>query len=370
MALTLGIIGFAKSGKTTVFNTLTRGHAETSAYGTAATPNMGTVKVPDPRLDKLTDMFHPKKTTPATVEYVDVAGMNKGAAAAGALPGLQYIQKVEALVHVVRAFEDENLLHPEGRVDPIRDIETMTLELNFSDLAIIEKRLVKLEESIKKMRGPERETQMAEREVMVKFNEALAQDIPLRDLDLNEDELKLIRGYQFLTLKPLLTIMNLGEEKVGQAEELLEKARAALGKHRYTGVEVLRGKIEEEISQLDEAEAAEFMEELGIHESGLGKIIHFSYNMLNLISFLTAGEDEVRAWTIGRGTPALNAAGAIHSDIERGFIRAEIVAYLDLLKAGGLVEARKLGLLRSEGKTYEMKDGDIVNFLFNVAGKK
>ena len=371
MALTLGIIGFAKSGKTTVFNTLTRGHAETSAYSTAsATPNVGTVKVPDLRLDKLTEMFIPKKTTPATVEYVDVAGMNKGAAKAGALPGLQYIQKVDALVHVVRAFEDENLPHSEGKVDPIRDIETMTLELNFSDLAIIEKRLVRLEESIKKMRGPERDVQVAEREVMLKFNETLSNDIPLRDLDLSEEELKLIRGYQFLTLKPLLTILNLGEEKVGQTEELLEKSRAALGDHRFTGVEVLRGKIEEELSQLDEADAVEFMSELGISESGLGKIIRFSYNMLGLISFLTAGEDEVRAWTIHKGTSALNAAGAIHSDIERGFIRAEIVAYDDLIRAGGLTEARKLGVLRSEGKTYEMKDGDIVNFLFNVSGKK
>jgi GTP-binding protein YchF len=370
MALTLGILGFAKSGKTTVFNTLTLSHAETSAYATAASPNIGTVKVPDPRLDKLTDMFHPKKTTPATVEYVDVAGMNKGAAKAGALPGLQYIQKVEALVHVVRAFEDANLPHPEGKVDPIRDIETMTLELNFSDLAIIEKRLIRLEDSIKKMRGPERETQLAEKEVMLKFNEALQQDIPLRDLDLSEDELKLIRGYQFLTLKPLLTILNLGEEKVPETAQLLEKARTAAGKHRYTGVEVLRGKIEEEIAQLDEDEASEFMKELGITESGLGKIIHFSYDMLGLISFLTAGEDEVRAWTIRRGTPAVNAAGAIHSDIERGFIRAEIVSYDDLIRAGGLTEARKLGVLRSEGKTYEMKDGDIVNFLFNVAAKK
>lgn len=370
MALTLGIIGFAKSGKTTVFNTLTRGHAETSAYSTAASPNVGTVKVPDTRLDTLTDMFHPKKTTPATVEYVDVAGMNKGAAKEGALPGLQYIQKVEALVHVVRAFEDENLLHPEGSVDPIRDIETMTLELNFSDLAIIEKRLVRLDESIKKMRGPDREAQIAEKEVMERLNTALSQEIPLRDLDLSEDELKIVRGYQFLTLKPLLTILNLGEEKASGTEQLLAKARTALGEHRYTGAEVLRGKIEEEISQLDEDEATEFMQELGIQESGLAKIIHFSYDMLNLISFLTAGEDEVRAWTIRRGTNAQTAAGAIHSDIERGFIRAEIVSFEDLVKAGSLAEARKLGVLRSEGKTYEMKDGDIVNFLFNVSGKK
>jgi GTP-binding protein YchF len=369
MALKLGIIGFPKSGKTTVFNTLTKGHAETSAYGSSSTPNIATVKVPDERLDKLTEMFNPKKTTPATVEYVDVAGMSKGAGKEGALPSLNEIQKVQALVHVVRAFEDANLPHPEGSVDPIRDIQTMDLELAFSDLAVIEKRLVRLEDSIKKTRGPERENYEREREVMIRLNEALTAETPLRDLDLSEDELKIIRGYQFLTLKPLLTILNLGEERADDADKLLAEARSVVGKHRSTGVEALRGKIEMEISQLEEDEAEEFMKELGIKESGLVKIIHVSYDLLGLISFLTAGEDEVRAWTIRRNTPAVNAAGEIHSDIERGFIRAEIVSYPDLMKAGSIPEAKKLGLYRSEGKTYLMQDGDIVNFLFNVNKK-
>ncbi len=369
MALTLGIIGFPKTGKTTIFNTLTRGNAETSAYGAASTPNIGTVKVPDTRLDALTEMFIPKKTTPATVEYIDVAGMNKGAGKAGALPGLNEIQKVQALVHVVRAFDDPNLLHPEGSVDPIRDIQTMELELAFSDLAIIEKRLVRLEDSIKKTRGPEREVYEAEREVMGKLNEALVAEIPIRDLDLSDEEIKIIRGYQFLTLKPLLTILNLGEEQVGNTEKLLTEARAAVGKHKGTAVEALRGKIEMEISQLDEEEAQEFMTELGIKESGLAKIIHVSYDLLGLMSFLTAGADEVRAWTIRRGTPAVSAAGEIHSDIERGFIRAEIVSFNDLVKAGSFPEAKKLGVYRSEGKTYIMQDGDIVNFLFNLNKK-
>ncbi len=370
MALTLGIIGFPKTGKTTIFNTLTRGHAETSAYGAASTPNIASVKVPDKRLDVLTEMFVPKKTTAATVEYIDVAGMNKGAGKEGALPGLNEIQKVQTLVHVVRAFDDPNLPHPEGSVDPIRDIQTMDLELAFSDLAIIEKRLVRLEDSIKKTRGPERETYELEREVMQKLNEALSSEIPLRDLDLSEDELKVIRGYQFLTLKPLLTILNLGEERADDADKLLVEARAAVGKHQSTAVEALRGKIEMEISQLDDEEAQEFMTELGIKESGLTKIIHISYDLLGLMSFLTAGADEVRAWTIKRGTPAVSAAGEIHSDIERGFIRAEIVSFDDLVKAGGSIpEARKLGLYRSEGKTYLMQDGDIVNFLFNINKK-
>ncbi len=371
MALTLGIIGFSKSGKTTIFNTLTRGSAETSAYGSNQTPNIGTVKVPDPRLDRLTEMFSPKKTTPATVEYTDVAGMAKGAAQTGALPGMNLIQRVDALVHVVRAFEDANLPHPEGKVDPIRDLQTMDLELNFSDMAIIEKRLPRLDESIKKIKaGPDREVQQFEKEVLIKFNEALTNEIPLRDLDLSEDELKAIRGYQFLTLKPLMTILNLGEEHADDAEKMLAEARAAAGNHQRIAVEALRGKIEMELSQLDETEAAEFMGELGIKESGLSKIIHSSYVMLGLMSFLTAGEDEVRAWTIKNNTQALKAAGEIHSDIERGFIRAEIVSYDDLLKAGSFVEAKKLGVYRSEGKTYTMKDGDIVNFLFNVSGKK
>ncbi len=371
MALTLGIIGFSKSGKTTVFNILTRSNAETSAYGTNQAPNIGMVKVPDTRLDKLTDMFIPKKTTPATVEYTDVAGMAKGAAQTGALPSMNLIQKVDALVHVVRAFEDSNLPHPEGSVNPIRDLQTMDLELAFADLAVIEKRLPRLDDSIKKTKaGPEREVQQFEKEVLTRLNEALTADIPLRDLDLSEDELKAVRGYQFLTLKPLMTILNLGEERAEGGDALLAEARAAAGNHKRIAVEALRGKIEMELSQLEEEEAAEFMQDLGIAESGLSKIIHASYELLGLMSFLTAGEDEVRAWTIKRGTPALKAAGEIHSDIERGFIRAEIVAYPDLLKAGGIPEAKKLGLYRSEGKTYVMQDGDIVNFLFNVSGKK
>ncbi len=369
MALSLGIIGFPKTGKTTIFNTLTLGHAETSAYGAASTPNIGVVKVPDKRLDVLTEMFIPKKTTPATVEYIDVAGMNRGAGKAGALPGLNEIQKVQALVHVVRAFDDPNLPHHEGSVDPVRDIQTMDLELAFSDLAIIEKRLARLDDSIKKTRGPEREAYIIEQEVMAKLNEGLSAEIPIRDLDLTEDEIKVIRGYQFLTLKPLLTIINLGEERVDQAGQLLVEARAAAGKHRSTAVETLRGKIEMEVSQLAADEALEFMEELGIKESGLTKIINLSYDLLGLVSFLTAGEDEVRAWTIKRGTTAVNAAGEIHSDIEKGFIRAECVKFNDLVKAGSIPEAKKLGLFRSEGKTYIMQDGDIVNFLFNLNKK-
>jgi GTP-binding protein YchF len=369
MALTLGIIGFSKSGKTTVFNILTHSQAETSAYSTSsATPNLGTVKVPDKRLEVLTEMFVPKKTTYATVEYTDVAGMNPGATKQGqALPGLTYIQKVQALVHVVRAFDDPNIQHPEGSVDPIRDINTMELELAFSDLGIIEKRLLKLDDSIKKTRpGPEREAYVFEKEVMEKLNEALSREIPIRDLDLSEDELKAIRGYQFLTQKPLLTILNLGEERVDKAEALLKEARAIVGQRKFSAVEALRGKIEMEVSQLEPEEAALFMEELGIKENSLDRIIKVSYDLLGLISFLTAGTDEVRAWTIRRNTPAVQAAGEIHSDIEKGFIRAEIVSYDDLMKAGSMAEAKKLGLYRSEGKTYIMQDGDIVNFLFNV----
>ncbi|MEI7555160.1 redox-regulated ATPase YchF [Candidatus Chlorohelix sp.] len=368
MALTLGIIGFSKSGKTTVFNILTHGHAETSAYGSAATPNLGTVKVPDKRLEVLTEMFIPKKTTYATVEYTDVAGMNPGATKQGqALPGLNYIQKVQALVHVVRAFEDTNIPHPSGKVDPIRDIETMDLELAFSDLSIIEKRLIKLEENIKKFKsGPERDAYVFEQEIMVRLNESLSNEIPIRDLDLNEDELKVIRGYQFLSQKPLLTILNLGEEKVSGADQLLAELRTLASKHKQSGVEALRGKIEMEVSQLEPEEAEMFMEELGIKESSLDRIIKASYDLLGLISFLTAGADEVRAWTIRKNTPAVQAAGEIHSDIEKGFIRGEIVSYDDLIKAGSMTEAKRLGVYRSEGKTYIMQDGDIVNFLFNV----
>ena len=372
MALTLGIIGLAKSGKTTVFNALTRGTAATDTYG-ATQPNVGTVKVPDVRLDKLTDMYTPKKRVPADVEYVDVAGMAKGQVqSGGTLPGLNYIQRVDALMHVVRAFDDPNVPHPETSVDPLRDIQTLDLELAFSDLAIIEKRIPRLDDTIKKVKGPERDVSIAEREVLLKAKEALEAETPLRELELSDDEQKLMRGYQFLTLKPLLTLINVGEGEVEQQTTLQAEAQKVLAGQHNAGVATILGKAEAEIAQLDAEDAAAFLAEYGISESAQGRIIRASYDLLGLISFFTAGEDECRAWPIKRSTDAVHAAGEIHSDFEKGFIRAVVVAYDDLIDAGDMVEARKRGKVREEGKTYIMKDGDVVEFRIGsiAQGKK
>ena len=368
MSLRLVIVGLPGSGKTTVFNALTRAEAATGGYTAAEDqPNLATVKVPDARLDTLTAMFKPKKTVPADVQYVDVAGLAKGMGEQG-LSGqlLGHLAQGQALVHVVRAFEDENVPHPEDTVDPLRDIETIGLELTFSDLGIIEKRLERIKNTIGKTRGAEREANEREAALLERLRGALEAGTPIRAAGLSEDEEKILRGFGFLTAKPLLILLNLGEAQLGAAgERLTTAARERFGR---PGVEVaaLVGKIEMELAQLDPADAAEFMADLGIAESGLDRVIALSYGLLGLISFLTAGPDECRAWTIPRGSTAVEAAGAIHSDLARGFIRAEVVAYDDLVAAGSLPEARKRGVLRAEGRTYVVKDGDVIEILFNV----
>ncbi|MGN6564893.1 MAG: redox-regulated ATPase YchF [Thermomicrobiales bacterium] len=368
MSLRLVIVGLPSSGKTTVFNALTRASAATGAYTSAEDqPNLATVKVPDQRLEVLANMFKPKKVVPADVQYVDVAGLAKGMAEQG-LSGqlLGHLAQGQALVHVVRAFQDANVPHPEETVDPLRDIETINLEFMFSDLGIIEKRLQRITATIAKTRGPEREANEREAALLTRLHAALEEGTPIRNLDLDEDEQKVLRGFGFLTGKPLLILLNLGEEQLGaEGEQLVEAARA-----RFSGpqiaIDALAGKIEAELAQLEPADAAEFMADLGIAESGLDRVIALSYRLLGLISFLTAGPDECRAWTIPAGSSAVDAAGAIHSDLARGFIRAEVVAYDDLIAAGSLPEARKRGVLRAEGRTYTVKDGDVIEILFNV----
>ena len=358
----IAIIGLPNSGKTTVFNALTRGTAETTAYASGQLePNIATVKVPDPRLQVLADMFSPKKNTPADVQYGDVGGLSSGARQHGGLPPavLNFIGGADALLHVARAFEDEAVSHPEGSVDLARDVESVDLELAFSDMAIIERRLQKLNAEIGKMSSKDRELRIAERDLLDKLQAALESGTPIRDVELNEEEERTLRGYQFLTAKPLLLVINIGEQAIKQPPALAYD-------HRKSGVVALAGKVEAELAQLDDEDAAAFMEDLGIAEAARDRVIEKSYELLGLISFLTAGPDEVRAWTIRRNTPAVEAAGAIHSDIQRGFIRAEIVAYDDLIKAGGMAEAKKQGTVRMEGKTYIVKDGDVCHFLFNV----
>lgn len=358
----IAIIGLANSGKTTVFNALTRGSAETAAYSSGQMePNLAMVKVPDSRLETLARMFKPKKLTFADVQYVDVAGISGGGRQGGGLPPalLNYIGGADALLHVVRAFEDTAVPHPDGTVNPARDIQTVDLELAFSDLAIIERRLQRLNAEIPKMQAKDKELRVAERDLLGRLQVALEREQPIRALDLGEEEERLIRGYQFLTAKPLLLVPNLGEDQIGAPP-------AVAYVHERSAVVPLCGKIEAELAQLDDADAQTFMDDLGITQPARDLVIQRSYELLGLISFLTAGADEVRAWTIRRNTSAVESAGTIHSDIQRGFIRAEIVAYNDLISAGDMNAAKKQGTVRMEGKTYIVQDGDICHFLFNV----
>lgn len=370
MTTKLVIIGLPQSGKTTVFNALTQAEATTGDFGGSGDePNLATVKVPDPRLDLLTEMFKPQRKVPADVQYLDVAGIAKGIAEKG-MSGqlLGHLSQADALVHVVRAFNDANLPHPDGSVDPLRDIETMSLELTFSDLGIIEKRLQRLASQIPKLRGAERETYEREQVVMNRLKEALEAETPLRDVvpDLDPDDAKNLRGFGLLTAKPLLILLNAGEDQLGaEAEQLVTGATERFGRSGV-GVDALAGQIEMEIGRLDEADAEVFMADLGIAESSRDRVIRRSFDLLGLMPFFTVGPDECRAWTIRRGASAVEAAGEIHSDIQRGFIRAEVVAYDDLIAAGGMAETKKNGTFRREGKTYEVQDGDTINFLFNV----
>lgn len=367
MPIQLVLIGLPQSGKTTVFNALTSAQALTGLFrGAEDEPNLATVKVPDPRLDTLTRMFQPRRTVPAEIQYWDVAGLAKGIHERG-VGGrlLSYLQQASALVLVVRAFDDPSVPHPEGSVDPLHDIATLNLELLFVDLGMVEKRLQRIRAMVSKLRGAEREAHEREGAVLERLHRALTDGIPIRAMELEPDEEKLLRGFGFLTQKPLLILLNLGEERLSEAEVLLAETN-----ERFSGpqvaLEALPGKLEAELTQLAPDEAALFMPELGIQEPARNRVIRTSYRLLWLISFFTVGPDEVRAWTIRQGATALEAAGTIHSDLAQGFIRAEVVHYDDLIRAGGLPEARKLGLLRLEGRQYVIEDGDIVHILFNV----
>lgn len=368
MNLELAIVGLPQSGKTTVFNALTRAGAAVGGYSSAGDePNLATVKVPDERIPRLSEIFKPKREVYADIRYLDVAGVAKGIGKQG-LGGrlLGYLQEASALILVIRAFEDANVPHPEESVDPLRDLETLLLELSFSDLTIIERRLARLDEMIQKLRGPEREANERERAALARCQEALENDIPLREVELSEDEDRRLRGYGFLTRKPALVLFNLGEDQLGEpGAALVEEARQQFARPGLA-IDALAAKIEMEIGQLDAEDAELFMADLGIEESSLDRVIKLSYDLLGLITFLTAGPEEVRAWPIRRGTTAAEAAGEIHSDIQRGFIRAEIVAFDDLIEQGGMAECRKAGLLRVEGRDYVMVDGDVTHFLFNV----
>lgn len=372
MSLNLGIVGLQGSGKTTLFNAITGSHAQTSAYSSGDQPNVAVVKVPDPRLDILAAIYKPRKNTPADVQFTDVPGTSAAAKEANnkepiSRATLGFLSTMEALVLVVRAFENASVPLPEGvdSIDPARDAETFMLEMAFSDLGIIERRLERLKGEIPKMKGAERESREREQEVLTRVAPVLEQGGAIRDMGLNEDDEKSIRNYGFLTAKPLLVVVNLGDNNVGEGPALEAKVRAALN-NTTADVMAISAQLEMEIGQLSPEEGAEFREMMEVGPSRLNEVVGKCYALLGLISFLTAGEDEVRAWTIRRGTNAQRAAGAIHSDLERGFIRAEVIHYDDLIAAGTMAEGKKRGTVRMEGKTYTVKDGDIINVLFNV----
>jgi hypothetical protein len=363
----LGIIGLARAGKTTVFNAVTRGSAKVGTYGASTQPNVGVVSVPDPRVDELAKIYRPKKVTHATVEYVDfpAAGeaFGKGEGPAGKF--INELARTDALIHVVRAFEDETVPHPESSVDPNRDIATMDLELAFADLAIIERRLGRMETELRSMRPGERDALQRTRDLLLRLKGGLEAEKPIRELGLTDDEWRQLEGSQFLTTKPLLVVVNIGEGELARRGEIEEEFRARLaGEGRE--VAAFCGKFEMELNELSDEEAAEFRAEAGVTESGMEEAIRLSYGLLGLISFLTVGPDECRAWTVRAGATAPEAAGKIHTDLKRGFIRAEVVRYEDLVACGSEAEAKKRGLLRTEGKEYVVRDGDVINVLFNV----
>jgi ribosome-binding ATPase len=364
----VAIVGLARAGKSTVFNTLTRGHAETGGYG-GLTVNTGVVKVPDERLTRLTALFKPRREVPADVTYVDLPAPSTEQAGRprGDIPPdqLARLRNADALLHVVRAFDDPAVAHPLGDLDPWRDVEQLDLELVLADLGVVEKRVERLRTSGRHGTAAEREANEAELAVLERLLPALLDGQPVRDVPLEPGEDVRIRGFRFLTEKPVLLVLNVGETDIPRMAELVADATRR-ARHAATRAEALSARIEMEIGELDEEEAAAFRADLGLPGSSLERIIRASYELLGLISFFTVGPDETRAWTIRAGSTAVDAAGAIHSDLARGFIRAEVVAWQDLLELGSMAEARRHGRLRAEGRAYEVRDGDVIEVLFNV----
>jgi hypothetical protein len=356
----IGILGAPGAGKTTVFNVLAQARAEVGGYRSpGAEPNLAVVKVPDERLDRLTELYNPKKKVPAEVSYLDVGGIVAGAGREGANAFLAQLRNADMLLQVVRGFEDPS----RGPLNPLDELETVQLELLLADLGIVERRLERLRKEVQLGKGTpnERQVQALELELFERFRAALEAERPIRDLELTDADRRLMKTYALLTAKPLLILVNVNEP--GPEAERLAQQAAERWQHAATDAVALAGKLEMELAELDPDERAEFMSELGIAESGLTRVIQRSYALSNLIAFFTVGPDETRAWPIPAGSSAVDAAGAIHSDLARQFIRAEVVSYDDLITCGSQPEARKRGLLRSEGKTYRVQDGDVVEIL-------
>ncbi|OGW41543.1 MAG: redox-regulated ATPase YchF [Nitrospirae bacterium RBG_13_39_12] len=357
----IALIGLSNSGKTTLFNALTGLNIEPTIYPTiSGEPNIGVVKVPDPEIDRLSEIYRPKKITYATIEYVDYIGLTKGDLKQNRKV-FDLIKDVDAIVHVVRAFYDESVVHPMASINPVRDIDTVELELVFGDLELVEKRLERMKEGKKRGKKPDE----TEQKLLQKCRDFLMKETPLRNVEFTKEEIKAMRPLQFLSTIPKVIVLNTGERD-DDSEYANTLESSLLNRYPSANVLTLCGKIEMEISQLPEDEKESFFCELGIEDPVSNRLIRTCYQILGLISFLTVGEDEVRAWTVRSDTNALTAAGKIHSDIERGFIRAEVISYEDFISSGSMHTARVKGLLRLEGKTYEVRDGDIINFRFNV----
>lgn len=364
----LGIVGLPNVGKSTLFNAITKAGAEAANYPFCTIePNVGVVTVPDERIKTLHEIYNPKKTIYTTIEFSDIAGLVKGASKGEGLGNkfLSHIREVAAIVHVVRCFEDENIVHVDGRIDPISDIETINMELILSDLEILDRRITKTQKNLKGDKSLQGELDLLKR-----VNDFIAAGKSARAMELSEEESEFVDSLNLLSNKPIIYVANVSEDQISDSEiennEMIKKVKD-FAKSEDAEVVAISAAIESEVAELDDEEKALFLEELGIKSSGLDQLIKASYKLLNLISFLTAGEDEVRAWTIKDGTKAPQAAGKIHTDFEKGFIRAETIAYDKLMECDGKLSiAKEKGLIRSEGKDYVVKDGDVMNFLFNV----
>jgi len=367
MGLTAGIVGLPNVGKSTLFNAITKSKALAANYPFATIdPNVGVVEVPDERIEKLVEMYQPKKTIYTTFEFTDVAGLVRGASQGEGLGNqfLSHIRSVDAICQVVRCFEDDNVIHVEGSVDPLRDIETIKIELILADIDVIEKRLPKIKKRAETKADKEAVEEFA---ILSKLNDALMNSTPIRALPLDDEEQKIIKNFSFLTAKPMLYVCNVSDDELADysSNEFVKKVKE-LAKAENSRTCVISAKIEQELSELDDEERDMFLSELGVKESGLIDLIKQSYDMLGLQTFFTAGEKEVRAWTFKKGSKAPECAGIIHTDFEKGFIRAETIFFDDLMMAGSETKAKELGKFRLEGKDYIAKDGDIFHFRFNL----